>query len=326
MRECRPAHGAPLPEGPEGPGGVASTFVVGADGGGTGSRALVMDLQGAILGRAHGPPALIDPSNPEAAAEAIARTVRAALTEAELHPPARALWTGLAGAGRAGTREAVEIALRSRGLASETRVGMDVEGAHFDAFGDEAGVLLAVGTGSVVWARDPGGREMKVGGWGSRLGEEGSGYWLGMEGLRALARAHDGRDPPTALTQALLVALRLSGFWDLIPWVAQASKAEVAALAPLVLAAAAAGDPAACRILGEGLEALGGHLDVVRAAWDPWGVPFPLALSGGLLEEGAPLRPAALKMAAQRGAEIRPDPVVPARGAARLALSLVPSA
>jgi N-acetylglucosamine kinase-like BadF-type ATPase len=147
-----------------------------------------------------------------------------------------------------------------------------------------------------------------------------------MEGLRALARAHDGRDPPTSLTPALLGALDLCSFWDLIPWVAHASKAEIGALAPLVLEAAAAGDPTSVGILDAGLEALGKHLGVVRAAWDPWGGLFPLALSGGLLEEGGLLRPAAMEMAAKRGAELRTGPVVPARGAARLALLLVPPA
>ena len=54
-------------------------FVVGVDGGGTGSRAWVVDTHGRELGKAQGPPALIDPSNPGVAAEAIARTVREAV-------------------------------------------------------------------------------------------------------------------------------------------------------------------------------------------------------------------------------------------------------
>ncbi len=141
-------------------------------------------------------------------------------------------WPGPAAAG---TREAVEIALRSRRLALETRVGMDVEGAHRTPSGPGPGVLLAVGTGSMVWGRDPEGREMRVGGWGGQLGEEGSGYWFGMEGLRAVVRAADRRDPPTRLTAALLGALQLPSAPDLVPWVARASKAEVGALAPLVL-------------------------------------------------------------------------------------------
>lgn len=156
MTEKDPPPPVPLSEAP--------SFVVGVDGGGTGSRAMVVDLRGRELGKAQGPAALIDPANPGAAAEAIALTVRKALAQARLQPPARALWMGLAGAGLSGAREAVEIALRSQGLALETRVGMDVEGAHRDAFGPGPGVLLAVGTGSIGRSRGaPGGRQASQG-------------------------------------------------------------------------------------------------------------------------------------------------------------------
>ncbi len=323
MTERDPPPAIPHSEAPSFVVGEVPSFVVGVDGGGTGSRALVVDLHGRELGKAQGPPALIDPSNPGAAADAIALTLRKALAQARLRPPARALWMGLAGAGLSGAREAVEIALRSQGLALETRVGMDVEGAHRDAFGPGPGVLLAVGTGSMVWGRDPGGGEMRVGGWGGRLGEEGSGYWLGMEGLRAVVRAADLRDPPTLLTPALLGALHLPDAQDLVPWVARASKGEVAALAPLVLETAAQGDSTAGSILATGLEALGRHLDVVSEIWAPWGSSFPLAVVGGLLEEGRPLREPVLEMALRRGADLHPDPVIPVRGAARLALGLL---
>jgi N-acetylglucosamine kinase-like BadF-type ATPase len=145
-------------------------FVIGVDGSGTGTRAMVMDIQGRELGIAEGPPALIDPSNPGAVAYAMAGTVMGVVRKTGLKPLVRALWTGLAGAGLAGAREAVEIALRSLGLATDTRVGMDVEGAHWDAFGSGPGVLLAVGTGSMVWGRDPEGYEVRVGGFGKLLG------------------------------------------------------------------------------------------------------------------------------------------------------------
>ncbi len=285
------------------------------------------------MARAEGPPALIDPSNPGAAAEAAGATVRAALSLAKVNPPVSSLWMGLAGAGRAGAREAVEIALRSQRLATLTRVGMDVEGAHQDAFGDGSGVLLAVGTGTMLWGRDPKGREFRVGGWGGLLGEEGSGYWLGLEGLRAVVRAADHRDPETLLSSVLLDALSLGDAQELVPWVAGASKREVGVLAPLVLRAAADGDAGAAAIRGRGIEALASHLTVAREAWDDaWddaggdvGASFPLAFAGGLLKEGGFLREAVGTIAEEMGAEISSAPVVPVRGAALLALRLAVS-
>jgi glucosamine kinase len=298
-------------------------FVVGVDGGGTGSRAMVMELDGKEIGVAHGPPALIDPSNPGGAAEAIGQTVGRAVAEADLVLPACGLWAGLAGAGRPGVREAVEIALRSMGLAREVGVGMDVEGAHQDAFGEEAGVLLVVGTGTMAWGRDPEGREVRVGGWGGLLGDEGGGYWLGLQGLRAVARAADGRGGETLLSGTLLDVLHLHHTPELITWSADAGKGEVAALAPHVLDAAARGDPIATRVVEEGLNELRLHLHQVKSLWAPWGPSIPMALVGGLVQDGGGLKAPLEALMREVGGELCPHPILPVRGAAHLALSLL---
>jgi N-acetylglucosamine kinase-like BadF-type ATPase len=308
----------PLPEGS----GKPAPFVVGVDGGGTGSRAVLMDLQGREIHMVGGPPGLVDPSDPQGAARAMAGVVREVVLQADLGLPAEALWAGLAGAGRVEAREGVEAALAALGLAHEVRVGMDVQGAHQDAFGGGPGLVLVVGTGSMGWGRDPEGREVRVGGWGSFLGEEGAGYWMGMEALRAVARAADGRGPPTLLVPAILEALHLPDPHSLIRWVAAASKGEVGALAPLVLDAVSQGDASAKDLIERGLEALGRYLDVLARAWAPWGVSFPVALCGGMAEEGGPLREPLARMVAERGGILHPGPVVAARGAARLALGL----
>jgi len=303
--------------------GAGVDFVVGVDGGGTGSRAMVMTVEGKEIGVAHGPPALIDPSNPGGAAEAIGQTVGRAVAEAGLVLPARALWAGLAGAGRDGVREAVEIALRSMGLAGEVGVGMDVEGAHQDAFGQGAGVLLVVGTGSMAWGRDPEGREVRVGGWGGLLGDEGGGYWLGLQGLRAVVRAADGRGGETLLSNTLLEALHLHDPQELIPWLAVAEKGEVAALAPQLLAVAAQGDSEASGILQRALDELRLHLRQVESRWAPWGPPIPVALVGGLVQEGGGLRDSLEALVQEVGGELCPHPILPVRGAAQLARALL---
>ena len=303
--------------------GVVGDFVVGVDGGGTGSRALIMDLKGKDLGFAHGPPALVDPSNPGGAADAIGETVQKAVEEAGATLPARALWAGLAGAGRLGAREAVEISLRSFGLAEKVGVGMDVEGAHRDAFGAGAGVLMVLGTGSMVWGRNPEGSEIRVGGWGSQLGDEGSGYWFGLQGLRAAVRAADGREDFTALLAALLGALHLPDPPSLIPWAASAEKGEMAALAPLVLEAANRGDPEAVDIRDGALHEIRLHLGAAVSQWGPFGGPIPMAMVGGLVEEGGGLRDHFKRLVGEAaGWELRSHPVVPVRGAAHLALSI----
>ena len=313
--------GPALPIRGSGPG--TKGLVVGVDGGGTGSRALILDADGGPIAGADGPPALVLPSDPSRAAEAIKTTVEKAADLAECSLPVDSLWAGLAGAGRAGEREAVEIALRSLGLARVVKVGMDVEGAHQDAFGGGPGVLLVVGTGSMAWGKDPSGAEIRVGGWGALLGDEGSGYWLGLEGLRAVARAADDRGPSTVLTRTLLSALHLPDPAAMIPWAARASKGEIGALAPLVLKAAETGDPGASEALKGGLEALLRHLEVIRTRWPSPEEPIPLALVGGLVEEEGPLRVRLETLVHGIGGRLVSHPVVPVRGAARLARSLV---
>ncbi len=300
--------------------GGSDGFVVGVDGGGTGCRVVLMDPERRTVGEGKGQAALVRPDRPGEAARAVAGAVEAVVRDAGLTLPVRALWAGLAGAGRPGAREAEEIALRSLGLAGSVEVGTDVEAGHRDAFGTGAGVLLVVGTGSVAWGRDPEGRPVRVGGWGSVLGDEGSGYWLGREGLRAVARAADGRGRPTLLTPRLLEELGLPDPPALIPWMASASKGQVAALAPRVVEIARTGDPPAAGILQNALEELRRHLEVLREAWAPWGESFPLALSGGLLTAGGPLRELVEAVAREGGARLHPEEVVGARGAALLAL------
>jgi glucosamine kinase len=299
-------------------------MVVGVDGGGTGSRALIVDLTGTALAQAEGPPALVLPSDPEVAVKAIAGTIRKAADQVGAGLPLKALWAGLAGAGRAGEKEAVEIALRSRGLARAVKVGMDVEGAHQDAFGGGPGILMVVGTGSMAWGRDSAGREIRVGGWGGALGDEGSGYWFGLQGLRAVARAADGRIPGGILSEKILEALHLSEPHALIPWTASATKAEVAALAPLVIGAALAGDPGATEILKEGLEQLLLHLEVVRSKWPKGDEPIPVALVGGLVDGEPQFRRRLETLVKGVGGRMTDHDVVPVRGAAQLALALGP--
>jgi N-acetylglucosamine kinase-like BadF-type ATPase len=71
------------------------------------------------------------------------------------------------------------------------------------AFGGP-GVVVIAGTGSVAFGRCPDGREVKIGGWGYEMGDEGSGYWIAKQALSAITKAADGRAGATALTSLLL--------------------------------------------------------------------------------------------------------------------------
>jgi glucosamine kinase len=296
------------------------TFVIGVDGGGTHARAVIVDDSGREIARGEAPGAVVTLLDPGAAASAVTAAVRAAADRGGLTLPGAFLWAGLAGAGHERSRAAVEGALARAGLGRTVRVGTDAEAAFHAAFAGGPGVMLIAGTGSVAWARGPAGRS-RVGGWGQLLGDEGSGYAIGLAALRAAVRAQDGRSAPTTLLAGVSSELGLEDPMELIPWAASASKAEYASLVPLVARLAQEGDSTARQILGNAVSELEAHVVAILARSGPWPSPPELLLYGGLVSPGGTLRDALLERLDSQPVTVRPGDVDAAAGAAMLALS-----
>ena len=297
-------------------------WFIGVDGGGTRTRAVVLDGEGREVTRAEGPGSLADPRRPEAAAEAIAATVRDAAVTAGADLPCTGLWAAIAGVGRETVRSSVEMALERMGLARHVRVGTDVEASFHDAFADGPGILLVAGTGSVAWGRNEAGREGRVGGWGSLLGDEGSGYAIGLDSLRRVARNADGRGPETQLREAILSYLGIEGADELVTWASQADKSEIAALVPVVVESSRRGDAVAGEVLVKAVEELSGHALTVLMNLGPWSFPPRIALAGGLLEPGRPLRRALEVSLSEQRLRLLPRQPDAAMGAAKQAREL----
>lgn len=298
-------------------------FVVGIDGGGTRTRAVVLDERGVERGRAYVMGCVVTASAPEPAAAAVGEAVRAAAARAGAALPFTALWAGLAGAGREDARAAVHARLAGADLAERVEVGTDVEAAFHDAFADGPGLLLVAGTGSIAWGRLADGTTVRVGGWGRDLGDEGSGWAIGRAALRSVLRAEDGRAPATRMREPILERCRVSEPIELVSWMETATKADVAALVPVVVEAAARLDPAAASIVEEAVAALDAHVGALLARVGPTPDPPRLVLWGGLLAPGGPLRGAmrqALRGRAATVLDVEPDPPL---GAARKALALL---
>lgn len=297
--------------------------VIGVDGGGTRTLAVVLGEDGTEIGRAEGGPAIASARDPLAPARAVAGVARAAATASGIEVPVAALWAALSGAGREAARSSVELELGRLGVADTVRVGTDVEAAFHDAFGTGSGILLIAGTGSIAWGRSESGREGRVGGWGHLIGDEGSGYAIGLDALRRVARNADGRAPQTRLQKAVLEHLRLSRPEDLVQWAAEASKGQVASLSKVVTAAAEDGDSVAGEILTHAVAELEGHVLTLLENLGPWRMPPRLALGGGLLGPGGPLRLAVESVLAKQRLRPVEAPLDPARGAASLGRSLL---
>ncbi len=301
-----------------------SVVVGGVDGGGTRTRALLLGPDGSVLGHGEGPPSLVDPGRPEDVAAVVLAVLDAAAESAAVMLPLDALWVGLAGAGRREIWERVERALERVGPARAVVVGSDAEAALHDAFDGEPGIVLVAGTGSIALGRSSSGALLRAGGWGEPLGDEGSGFWIGMEGLRAVTRASDGRDPETSLTGAILEALGLEDAAELVSWVAGASKADVARVAPLVIREGAS-DAAAALVVEGAVASLVRLVETVAVRGESQGIPRKVGFAGGLLRSGDPVRVSVSRALELSGFDLALGPVIPQRGAAHLALALLNS-
>jgi len=163
------------------------------------------------------------------------------------------------------------------------------------------GMALISGTGSLAWGChgvDKHGEriEARVGGWGYLLGDEGSGYWIALAGLRAACRAADGIGPKTELLPALLAALQLNAPQELIGelYGQPLDRRRLAQLAPVVMRLAdsqgAAGDPLAVQIVEQAAVELSQMVQCLLKKLKLDDCHVPLALAGGVLQHGTRVR------------------------------------
>jgi N-acetylglucosamine kinase-like BadF-type ATPase len=309
---------------------AASLLFIGLDAGGT-KTALRAEGPGGAFTRT-GPGVNVRRDGPEAAVNVLGALIvnaRAAQPEAVLGGVA----AGIAGAGEETDQRRIAAALRQ--ALGPTGSGIPVAVVH-DAeialeaafpsgtsrFGDGTGVIVIAGTGSIVYGRLSTGATLRAGGWGRRLGDDGSGTALGRAALRAACAHRDG-GPPTALTARLAETDGLDSLDAILRWTYD-GHGDLATLAPPLLAAAEAGDTVASAILDAETDAL-----AQQAAWlarrAGGRLEKRVSLLGGLIEEPT-YRQALLQALAHRlpGWLAAPCACEPVEGAVRLARRLAP--
>ncbi|XP_059666487.1 uncharacterized protein LOC132312221 [Cornus florida] len=151
------------------------------------------------------------------------------------------------------------------------------------------GCVLIAGTGSISYGFTEEGKEARAAGAGPVLGDWGSGYGIAAQALTAVIRAHDGRGPETMLTNSILHTLELSSPDELIGWTyADSSWARIAALVPIVVSCAEAGDQIANNILNDAVQELALSVKAVVQRLCLGGKDgngsFPIVMVGGVLE------------------------------------------
>ena len=191
--------------------------------------------------------------------------------------------------------------------------------------GEQSGVVIVAGTGSIAYGVDASKRACRAGGWGYLLGDEGGGYWIGRAALSAVVRAFDGRGPATRLTELVLAEMHLATPSDLIHAIYDRGlqRPLLAGLAAVVQEAMLAGDAVASDILARAAEELVGAAASVVTRLGMRGDVFPTILAGGIFRA----MPALSADVCQRMSEVAPRSEVrsldvePARGAVTLALA-----
>lgn len=157
--------------------------------------------------------------------------------------------------------------------------GNDRESGFAAAFGSGNGIAVNAGTGSSVTGRYDD-RMERAGGWGHILGDAGGGYYLSVQALRAVLREYDLHRRGGELASEILRALSLNELNELVRWAQTAGKMEIAALTPVVFAAAADGHEQVKDILRSGARVLAKYTAAVAQRLD-YSSP-PVALLGGL--------------------------------------------
>jgi glucosamine kinase len=197
---------------------------------------------------------------------------------------------------------------------AEREIG-DVVGGELLLCGDEAialdgafkggpGILVIAGTGSNFVGRAADGTMYNVGGWGPALGDEGSGFWIGQEALRAGFWAKD-RGVPTELLKAIGEFWKVDSLGEIVEKANERPGPDFAALTPVVARCAEGGDELAVAVLERAGAELAEQVALVALKMQESGSNdrIKVAYTGSVIAHIAPVRQAmvaALKKAAPK--------------------------
>lgn len=303
-------------------------FVLGLDGGGTKTEAVLLDAAGQVLARSQA-----GPSNPlRVGFGAAIRAVREAARGATKRVPmldghaAAAICVGLAGVGPPESRQKMEVLLAAEFPHSRLQICTDLDLA-LAAAGDGPAIVLLAGTGSFAVGRNAAGETARAGGYGSQIGDEGSAYDIGRRAVLAAMHENDRTGTDSPLGKRLLRELGCTD-WSAVKVRAQSASDEVFPRLFSVVATLADSDDATAQELLHSaafdLAAIAENL-VDRLAMRE--MRFLLAKTGGMMGRSKFLesRLDERLLSLFPEAEIGSPPMTPAEAAGRLAWRMLAS-
>lgn len=302
-------------------------YLLGVDGGGTKTRAVLADGDGRVIGEG-----IAGPSNPlrvgvaEAAKAVREATERACATAGVRRVEVSAAEVGLAGVKRADLRARMRDSLSVLGFGT-LEVVTDADIALYGATEGGAGLVIIAGTGSICCGLSPRGKRACAGGWGPIAGDEGSGSWIARRGLQAAAKATDGRGARTPLVSAACDYFKVTNPEDLALaiYAPNMTNQRIAGFARHVIEAARRRDAVSRLILTEAGRELGQAAVSVVRKLRLRRERFRVGYVGGVFAAGelilAPLREELSAFAPR--AELVAPALAPAEAAASMARKLL---
>jgi N-acetylglucosamine kinase-like BadF-type ATPase len=298
--------------------------VIGVDGGGTKTEAVILDADMRVIGEGRS-----GPSNPlrvglTSAAAAVKEAIDEACASAKIRrSDLDAAEVGLAGARRQELRERMREMLLPLGI-RDLEVVTDADIALYGATDGAPGLVVIAGTGSICCGINSRGKRVCAGGWGPIAGDEGAGAWLARQALHAVAYASDGRGPETLLTDFACNYFHVSTADDLTTaiYAPTITNERIAGFGKDVVEAAKRKDRIAEQIILEGGKELGRSAVAVIETLQMEREKFQIAYVGGVFRAAGemilkPLRAEVEKVAPR--AYFQPPHFSPAVAAARMA-------
>ncbi len=259
-------------------------YFIGIDGGGTSTSVLIQNNRGELLSRAYCGCSNVNVIDKDEISNDIGCCIKNELISKGLRKDkCLALCMGMAGAGNEKNKKIYSDIIKSTGISGRIIITNDAHIALRGAVG-ENGIILISGTGSICYGAS-GKKSKRIGGWGHLLGDEGSGYAVGIKIIKRIVLEYEGKGEKTVLRDCVFDALGINDLDGLISFVydSKTTKREIAALAKCCCECAKHDDHSAIEILEE---AAGDLSEMVKKVYSSLFAQSKceLAYSGGLIE------------------------------------------
>jgi len=266
--------------------GNGDMYVLAIDGGGTKTTAIICDEKGqcfAQIDTTRSNPTAMDQPYFEATIHSIMQSLQQ--QNPQIVAEVTSCFAGMAGVMELQAESMVESILRQYVCDSATiKVDNDALIALYAGTLGKAGIVQIAGTGAITMGYDKQQHYHRVGGWGYLFDDEGSGYDLGVQLLKAVLQSYDGRAPRTILTEAVMKHFSVDDVPQLIACVygEEHPRTVIAPLSAYIVAAADDGDLVAKRIIEEACQ---NYFKAIKACYlrMAWGQEeVPVVLCGGV--------------------------------------------